>query len=158
MVAKDESSEQTVVGQEDTRKLQTRWGDGLSVGFVAVPNILLEQQVHLKIDCEQMVLLANLMSYWWANDELPFPRTEVLAKRTGLSRRTVQRRISQLEAMGLIKRSAKHVDESQRALTEYNLNGLVEKLKLLGKDARVERDENTRRKMGRPPENSLSIV
>lgn len=121
--------------------MRQRWGDALGGGFVLVPNVLLQHQRALKLDCEETVLLANLLLHWRTDDVPPFPRSETLAQRTGLSRRTVQRRLKQLEEKGFLRRFPGEIqDLDQRALTYYDMQGVVEKLKPLGKLAREDRE------------------
>lgn len=131
-----------IADQEDQRgRLRARWGDVLGGGFVLVPNVLLQHQCTMKLDCEEIVLLANLLLHWRADDAPPFPRSETLAQRTGLSRRTVQRRLKQLEEKGFLRRYPGEITEpDQRAMTYYDMQGIVEKLEPLGKRAREERE------------------
>lgn len=129
----------------DAHAIQDRWGAGLGGGFVVIPSVLLQHQGELGLDCEEMVVLANLLSHWWHDERMPYPRTESIAKRTGISRRTVQRRIKQLEVKGFLKRRAMLSEETARGLTQYDLHGTVERLKPLGVKARETRELNQRR-------------
>src|SRR5258708_29894556 len=101
-------------------RLQDRWGDALAGGFVVVPSVLLKGQGHLGLDCEETMLLINLLDHWWATERKPFPRSETLARLTGLSRRTVQRRLKALEGRGLIARHRRGDDETLQRV-EYDL-------------------------------------
>ena len=117
----------------DTSPLREKWGDALGGGWVVLPNVLFRYQQYLGLDCEEMVLVSNLFASWWEVEKLPFPRTSTLAKRTGLSVRTVQRRLHSLEARGLLKRVLVGVGGNEpREVTAYDLSGLVKKLQILG--------------------------
>lgn len=50
------------------------------------------------------LVLLSLTSYWWYRNQPPFPRTNIIATRSGVSRRSVQRAINKLQAKGYIKR------------------------------------------------------
>ena len=129
----------------ETHAIQDRWGDGLGGGFVVIPSVLLQHQGELGLDCEEVVVLANLLAHWWDDARRPYPRTESLAKRTGISQRTVQRRLKQLEVKGFVKRHVMPGDDDERSLTAYDLHGTVERLKPLGLQARETREMNQRR-------------
>jgi predicted transcriptional regulator len=122
---------------ETKQPIREKWGNALDLGFVVTPSVLLRKQVEMKLDCEDVVILLNLMSKWWDPDRLPFPRTETIAKRTGLSRRTVQRRLATLEGKGLIRRvRVRKSAQEPRRITAYDLEGLVVRLQELVEDER----------------------
>lgn len=116
--------------------IQDKWGEALNGGFVVIPSALLRYQYELKIDCNEMVVLLNLLMSWWKSDDLPYPRPTTLANRMGVSARTVQRQIQSLEGKGLIKRIwVDGAKPDQRTSARYDLSGIVTKLKELGRDA-----------------------
>src|ERR1700722_12793472 len=101
-----------------------KWGDAARAGFQIVPNVLFRAQQYLELDSAEVVVLLNLALHWWAADSLPFPSPAIIAKRMGVSKRTIERRLEALEKKGFIKRLAA-TEELQR---RYELSGLVEKL------------------------------
>ena len=115
--------------------LHDKWGKALDMGFVVIPNALLRCQHKLKINDGEMVVLMNLMMSWWKVGEHPFPRAETIAKRMGVSDRTVQRHLGQLEKRGLISR-IRRVDrrDDSPASVQYDLAGIVETLKGYGSE------------------------
>lgn len=118
--------------------LGEKWGTAFEKGFVAVPSALFRYQSQLKLSDGELVVLMNLFMSWRKASEFPFPQTSTLAKRMGISARTVQRHIGGLEKKGFIHRcwSAK-LRNDDRAITQYDLGGIVAKLKDLGaRDAR----------------------
>jgi|GEM_PF-1236915 len=113
--------------------LREKWGEALNGGFLVIPSALLRHQYQLSLECGETLVLLNLLMSWWKSDDLPFPQTSTLAKRMGVSRRTVQRHIESLEGKGLIRRiwnSARQAD--RRATARYDLSGIVAELKRLG--------------------------
>lgn len=103
-------------------EVAAKWKGALDDGFLAVPNILIKKQAALKISPSELVTLLNLMVFWWRADELPFPGTTVIAKRMGVTSRTVERNLSELAERGLIK---KITVQGRRF---YDLTGLVTRL------------------------------
>lgn len=123
--------------KEAKQPIKEKWGKALDLGFVVTPSVLLRKQVEMKLDCEDVVILLNLMSKWWDAGRLPFPRTETIAKRTGLSRRTIQRRLVALEEKGLIQRVRVRISAQEpRRITGYDLDGLVLRLQELAEGER----------------------
>lgn len=106
----------------------------MNAGFVVVPSALLRYQEKLKLEDGEVVVLMNLIMAWWETDKLPYPRTSTIAKRMGVSSRTVQRHIERLEAKGLIQRERGTTNnEASLSVTKYDLSGIVAELKRLGR-------------------------
>lgn len=97
-----------------------RWGDAVASGFTAVPNSLIRAQVGLGLTPNDIVVVLNILVHWWSSDRLPFPRTSVIAKRTGLSQRTVQRSLKTLRKKGLVVR-IRGANQPSR----FDLDGLI---------------------------------
>lgn len=115
------------------QQLQTKWGSSLDGGFLVLPVLLLKRQKELELDSTQLVILLNLLASWWGVDKLPFTRAITIAKRIGVTPRTVQRGLENLEKKGLILRirnTTGHGAEA-RVVTEYDLAPTVMKLKQL---------------------------
>lgn len=117
--------------------IQDKWGEALHDGFVVIPSALLRYQTKLGINDGELVVLMNLLMSWWKVDAYPFPQTSTLAARMGVTRRTVQRHIENLEAKGMIRRiwSAKKIND-RRTVSQYDLSGIVSDLKRLGASGR----------------------
>ena len=71
-----------------------------------------------------MVLL-NMNMHWWQKGDFPFPRPTIIAKRMGVSKRTVERRIEKLVKAGLLERLPLTKEGNLR---RYKLDGLVKRL------------------------------
>jgi predicted transcriptional regulator len=104
-----------------------KWGEAALAGYQPVPDVLLIKQRELGLDQTDMLVLLNLTSYWWFRDRPPFPRTNVIAKRMGVSPRTVQRALKKLEAKGYIRRADYAAGEGRTAAAVY-FEGLIAKL------------------------------
>jgi hypothetical protein len=117
--------------------LAERWGDAVAAGFTPVPNALLRAQASLGLSSTDVVVVLNILMHWWHRDRLPYPRPVAIAKRSGLSARTVQRSLSDLEKKGLIRRvrartkvekSDAVIKQFRRMRAHYDVSGLREKL------------------------------
>ena len=100
-----------------------KYGDVAVAGFQAVPDLLLKNQAKLGLSQTDMVVLLNVLMHWWYVDKKPFPRATTIAKRIGVTPRTVQRSLSSIEELGLLNRC---VAEDGR--TVLDPQPLVEKL------------------------------
>lgn len=90
----------------ETAALKQKWQGAIreNAGFVAVPVVLLRAQKKLNISATELNVLLNLMSYWWGSQTAVFPRTSIIAKRMGVTDRTVQRCLDSLVKKKLIVR------------------------------------------------------
>lgn len=73
-------------------------------GFVAIPMALLRLQTKLKLSQTDMMVLINLLAHWWDPARAVFPRSSTIAKRLGVTKRTVQRSTQKMLDSGLITR------------------------------------------------------
>jgi len=136
-----------------TREMERRWGKGvLGPGFVFLPSALVRGQSRLKIDATELTVLIHLLDHWWAASEMPFPSKRRLSERMGVSEKTIQRAMARLEALGLVKRVARHFAAGGQASNFYDLSGLVERVQEIARDMMEARKEaqETRRKAERP--------
>lgn len=112
--------------------VREKFGAAVDGGFLAIPNILLKSQTYLGLTSTNMVVLLNVLAYWWYAEKKPYPRSTTIAKRMGLSPRAVQRSLRQLQALELLEREKVNGDR-----TYLNPEPLVEKLvELIRKDER----------------------
>ncbi len=109
--------------------LWEKWGSALRQGFVQFPTVLLRRQAELGIDAVQLVVLLQLIASWWDKDDAPYPSTQTMASRMGLSVRTVQRSLKELEAKGLLRRKpATESNDGASLVTRYDLQPLSARL------------------------------
>ena len=112
-------------GPKISARLAERWGSSvISDGFQMVPHQFLKSQGLLGLTDSEMMVLLNVLDYWWATDRLPFPSTRTLARRMGCTERKVQRHLA-----ALVKK--RYLSRSQRAgsfAKEYDLSALIARL------------------------------
>ncbi len=85
-------------------RVRDRYGDAGDAGFQPLPDVLLFHQAELKIGSEDLNVLLNILVHWYVPGQMPFPRPTTIAKRMGVSQRSVQRSIARLRKSGLIKK------------------------------------------------------
>jgi DNA-binding MarR family transcriptional regulator len=73
-------------------------------GFVAIPFVLLKQQAHLDLSATDMVVLFNLLAHWWDPARAVWPRSTTIARRMGVTERTVHRSLDKMVKAGLLVR------------------------------------------------------
>lgn len=143
--------------KEGTSELKQKWSQSvLENGYVAVPDLLLRYQNRLELKSNQMNVLIQLLSFWWASDSKAFPSVSNLAERIGVTKRTVQLSLNELEnkklvifnkqISGLIRREVR-IDEctGSRQSNVFHFDNLVSALKLLALETgEDERHRNTR--------------
>jgi predicted transcriptional regulator len=107
-----------------------KWGNrSCSLGWVAIPTLLLFSQKELKITSSEFNVLLNLIVHWWEKSESPFPSQGAIAYRTGLSLKTVQRSLASLEKKKLIiKTATPRSNMVTKGRTMYDLSPLVAEL------------------------------
>ena len=98
-------------------------------GFCIIPSLLLRAQQRLGLNPTQLAVLLQLCDYWWDHERKPYPSKERIAERLGLGPRQVQRYMAELEKAGLLQRNKRTAENGGRLSNEYDLSGLVEKLK-----------------------------
>lgn len=109
-----------------------KWGDLVAErGFAQIPNYLLLLNQFLDADHRlsplELLLLLQIAGTWWRKGQAPFPGVAALATRSGSSTRQVQRAISRLEELGLLRR-IKRRSSGIIASNAYDLSPLVEVL------------------------------
>jgi predicted transcriptional regulator len=107
-----------------------KWGKAvMKLGFCIIPSVLLRAQQRLGLNPTQLAVLLQLADYWWSEDRKPYPSKQTLSARLGLGPRQIQRYIAELEEAGLVKRIERHATNGGKLSNEYDLSGLVERLK-----------------------------
>ena len=85
-------------------RIYDRYGEVATAGFQPLPDVLLFHQAELGLKSEDLNVLLNILAHWYHPGSMPYPRTGTIAKRIGISPRSVQRSIVRLRALGLIGR------------------------------------------------------
>jgi DNA-binding MarR family transcriptional regulator len=94
-------------------------------GFLAVPYVLLLHQAQLDIGSEHLNVLLNILAHWHAEGRMPYPHSATIAKRMGVTQRTVQRSIVWLCKSGFL---AKLPRERRTDRQAYDVTPLLDKL------------------------------
>lgn len=111
--------------QQISEELIRRWGSTVMAdGFQAVPHRLLRHQAELKLTPSEMVVLLNVLDFWWTSQRRPFPSAASIARRTAASERTVRRHLSSLQKKGYLAKSSS-ADGDKR---EFDPTGLIHRL------------------------------
>jgi DNA-binding MarR family transcriptional regulator len=106
-----------------------KWGNEVfEAGYQIFPDVLLRCQRFLELEAMDLLILLNITMHWWDYHDLPYPRPSTIAKRIGVSTRTVERRIAVMQARGLLVRLPSE-NLKGRTVRRYDLSGLVEKLR-----------------------------
>jgi len=135
------------------RASEQKWGKPvMNQGFCIIPSLLLRAQRRLGLNSTQLTVLMHLADFWWDVNRKPYPSKETLAERMNLSARQVQRIIAELEKAGLVKRTQRYAAHKGKISNEYDLSGLVARLKQLEPDFRKADEEakERRRQAARP--------
>ena len=112
--------------------LAEKWGtDVILHGYTAVPDLLLAHMGALKISPTELAVLLQLMRYWWAAGQLPFPSKKTLAQAMGASEKNVQRVVGRLVRRGLLKRIERKKAGDRNDSNCYDFGPLIGKLKPL---------------------------
>lgn len=107
-------------------RVLSRWGKAAEAGYQPLPDVLLFNQVELGLRSEDLNVLLHITAHWYFPERMPFPRTSTIAKRMGVSERTVQRSLTRLRKIGLIGGT-----KNQDGRLAFDLAPLVERLKPL---------------------------
>jgi predicted transcriptional regulator len=111
---------------------EEKWGrEVMRLGFSIIPALLLRAQRRLGLSPTQLAVLLQLVDFWWDQDRKPYPSKQALSDRLDLSPRQIQRHIAELEKAGLVQRNERRKAHGGKTNNEYDLSGLVERLKKL---------------------------
>ncbi len=110
-----------------TGRGSAKWNGAADAGFTIVPDALIHKQAKLGLSATELVVLLQIISFWWAADRPPFPSTTTIASRMGVEVRTVQRAIRALLKSGLIDRDLRPGRDG-KAVRVLTLDSLVMRL------------------------------
>jgi hypothetical protein len=115
----------------------SKWGTAIDAGFQQVPDVLIRTQSQIGLSPLDLAILLNLTMHWWDKDNLPWPRPSVIAKRIGVSTRTIERRIAKMTDDGLIRRLPREKSDGP-TIRRFDLSGLVRRLEGLADGYRIQ--------------------
>lgn len=128
----------------------------LAAGWIDFPAVIVERQQALGLDAVDLNILLHLANYWWTKDRKPYPSKKTIADALGVTPRTVQRRIADMEKGGLIRREERRIPGRGSQTNIYHLDGLIEAAtgyaeeKLKKREKRKQEDEATPGRKGKP--------
>ena len=133
--------------RKSTRSSEDKWGaEVMGLGFCVLPSLIFRAQRRLGLNPNQLAVLLQLADFWWDAGRKPFPKKADLAERLFLSERQVQRHIADLEQKGYVQRIERRAAHRGKISNEYDLAGLVAKLKELAPEFRQVAEEARARK------------
>lgn len=109
-----------------------KWGDAITAGYQILPDALLRGQHLLDLNATDVVVIANLNQAWWFEDRLPYLQPHTIAKRMGVSERSVQRSLSRLREKGLLSQIRETQDDGS-VRYYHDLSGLRDQLTQLAR-------------------------
>jgi predicted transcriptional regulator len=124
-----------LISEKTQRESEKKWGRAvMSHGACILPSILLQAQARLGVNAQEMIVLLQLCEHWWTATGKAYPSKQAIADRVGLSTKQVQRHVKSLEELKLVERRERFQTGGSRTSNEYDLTGLVEKLKAIEPD------------------------
>ena len=67
-------------------------------GVYIVPAMLLRAQARLLVSSTEMIVLLQLLDFWWTEDSVAYPSMATIGQRVSLSTKQVQRTVNALVA------------------------------------------------------------
>lgn len=119
---------------DEHARVISRWGTSAEAGYQPLPDVLLFNQAELGLCSEDLNVLLQVTAHWYFPEKMPFPRPTTIARRMGVSARTVQRALTRLRNNGLIGKSINA--DGQKAI---DLKPLVKRLQPLAERRLLDR-------------------
>lgn len=97
----------------------------MEAGFTVLPSVIIERQRALGLDALDVNILLHLAMYWWTPDNKPHPSVGTIAAALNVTERTVQRRITALQELGMIRREERRIGRTGSLTNLYHFDGLI---------------------------------
>jgi len=115
------------------RRLVQRYGAWLLTGgYTALPTYAWVYYARLGVSEAEMVLIAQLCTYWWSTRD-PYPGEAALAARMGKSVRTIQGYLRSLEGKGLLHIQTQFSTHGRQSTNAYDLRPFFAAVEGLGR-------------------------
>lgn len=112
-----------------TRESEKKFGQAvMSHGWYIVPAMLLRAQARLNVNSTQMIVLLQLLDFWWRKDSSAHPSMKTIAERIDLTTKQVQRTVDALVQKGLITKINRRLPGRGKTSNQYKFDGLLKKL------------------------------
>ena len=120
--------------------LNAKWGrEVMALGYTVVPDILLTRMAALGLKPAELLLIMQILRFWWSPGQLPFPSKRKLAEAIGYSERNVQRMITRLVKLKFIRRIERKREADCNDSNFYDLGPLIARLQPLALAEAAER-------------------
>ena len=141
---------------------ERKWSkDPMDAGWTAFPSVILERQKALGLDAMDLNIILHLASHWWTKDNKPYPSKTTIAEAMGVTPRTVQRRIVEMEKGGIIHREERRIPGKGSKTNRYHLDGLIKEARPYAKEKleeRARRQKEDKARIGRKGRARLKLV
>ncbi|OBU16184.1 helix-turn-helix domain-containing protein [Photobacterium aquimaris] len=145
--------------EKDIKKHVEKWGKpNIDAGWTIIPNSLLENQARLGLTCIDMMVLINLITHWWEKDNAPHPAKKRLANILGVSTKTIQRSMVNLEQCGVLKRIDRYRDSGGRTTNNYDLTMIADVLTPFSNEILAEKKEKALSEINRPRKRGRGLL
>lgn len=123
------------------------WGKAVyKHGYAGIPSILIQAQRRLGINTTQMNIIVQLLDYWHEPSRKPFPTKRDLAKRMGVTEKTIQNNIRDLEQAGYVQREMRRTAAGDWNSNIYHLDGLIAKVQAVEPEFSAEKEQRKKAK------------
>lgn len=120
-----EDPDETLTTVVRANPVRSKWGIASDPGFLTLPYVVMLHQARLGLTSEMLNVLLNILAHWHAAGRMPYPHSNTIAKRMGVSTRSVQRAIAQLIEQGFMAKVPRKKRTDPQA---YDMKPLVKKL------------------------------
>ena len=135
MTAKPKTNEEAA-----NQKVAAKWTKPLAEsGWTSFPNVIFERQQALRLTPLDINILLHLAGNWWNPGNNPYRSKKSLALAIGVHPRTIQKHIEEMERWGYIKRVYRKAGVGDNLPNEYDLSGLIEKVRPYAEEKLAER-------------------
>lgn len=130
---------------------EQKWGkENIDAGWTLIPNALLVHQATLGLTPMDLNIILQIARYWWEPGNHPFPAKQTIADCIGVTPRTIQKRIQEMEKAKFIERIERRESNVGSKTNIYRLSPLIEALLPYSKDMIAQRDERRNEDKARP--------
>ena len=112
------------------QEVAKRWG-GLSSGWTALPNAMLENAATLGLEMTGVCVLLELESYRRGQEDAVYPSAATLAGRLGCNEQTIRTHLARMEEAGLIERHHRPTTRGRFTTPAWTRHGLTEAVALI---------------------------
>lgn len=157
------AEKQKLIKSSTVKANEAKWKKtNVDAGWTLIPNALLVHQATLGLSPMDLNIILQIARYWWESGKHPYPSKSTLANSIGVTPRTIQKRIQEMEGAGFIRRIERR-DSNGSKSNMYDLTPLVKQLVPYSQDMITERKKRKSEDDSRPnlrgkPKPALKVV